>query len=124
VRPIGQTFATLGCLVLAVVNLSFSAVHAQHAPDVVATNGGPPSFDFVSIKPSGPNDENHRWVDIPGRLSIENFTLRQIIQVAYGLKTESQVIGGPKWIGSERFDIVAKADDVDTQKIERMTRAQ
>jgi uncharacterized protein (TIGR03435 family) len=77
----------------------------------------PPSFEVASIKPSRPDDTSQDWDDSPGRLSIENYTLRQMIQSAYGLKSESQVLGGPKWIDKEHFDITAKADDVETEKM-------
>ena len=39
--------------------------------------------------------------------------LRTLIRVAYGsetIQTQDQIVGGPSWIGSDRFDIVAKAE--------------
>lgn len=83
-----------------------------------------PSFEVASIKPSKPDDTNLDWDDFPGRIAIENYTLRQIIKVAYGLKSESQVLGGPKWIDSQHFDIAAKADDAETAKMQNMDREQ
>jgi uncharacterized protein (TIGR03435 family) len=44
-----------------------------------------------------------------GRFTAENMPLRLLIQHAYGVRS-FQIIGGPAWIDSERFDIVAKAD--------------
>jgi uncharacterized protein (TIGR03435 family) len=81
-----------------------------------------PSFEVASIKPSKPDDTNHDWDDYPGRLSIENYTLRQIIQSAYGLKSESQVVGGPKWIDDKHYDITAKTDDAETEKMKNLNR--
>jgi uncharacterized protein (TIGR03435 family) len=40
---------------------------------------------------------------------MQNIALRPLIQLAYGVEGY-QVSGGPSWIGSERFDIEAKAE--------------
>jgi uncharacterized protein (TIGR03435 family) len=80
-----------------------------------------PSFEVASIRPSRPDSRDHDWDDSPGRVSITGYTLRRLIRVAYGLKSNAQVLGGPKWIDSERFDIVAKADDAETAKMQEMS---
>lgn len=107
-------------LLWALVPLRMNAQEAHLA----ATAEAAPAFEVAAIKPSKPDDRNHDWDDSPGRVSIENYTLRQLIRVAYGLKSELQVLGGPKWLGSERFDIVAKADDVETLALQKMDRKQ
>jgi uncharacterized protein (TIGR03435 family) len=43
-----------------------------------------------------------------GRISARNVTLRRCIRGAYNVP-ETQVLGGPKWIDEERYDIEAKA---------------
>jgi uncharacterized protein (TIGR03435 family) len=35
-------------------------------------------------------------------------TVRALIQLAYQLQRGAQTIGGPAWLNSEHFDIVAK----------------
>ena len=40
---------------------------------------------------------------------MANFTVKSLIRVAYGIK-ESQISGGPAWIGSDLFDISARAE--------------
>ena len=44
----------------------------------------------------------------PGLLRVEAQTLRDMVRIAYSVN-DSQVTGGPKWAGSDRFDITAKA---------------
>lgn len=78
------------------------------------------TFEVAAIKPSKPGDGNHNWDDSNDRVSIENYTLRRMISVAYGLKSESQVLGGPKWIDRQAFDIAAKIDDEDVAKMGKM----
>ncbi len=43
-----------------------------------------------------------------GRLSMRNVPMKVMIQMAYHVRPEA-VTGGPDWLGSDRFDIVAKA---------------
>jgi uncharacterized protein (TIGR03435 family) len=43
-----------------------------------------------------------------GRLELENNTLRDLIIEAWG-KRKDEVVGGPRWLGSDRFDVIAKA---------------
>lgn len=90
----------------------------------LAANATLPRFEVAAIKPSNLGDGDHDWYDLRGRLKIENFTLRDIIRVAYDLKSDSQVVGGPRWIGRAHFDVVAKADDTETLKMQKMSRSQ
>ncbi len=43
-----------------------------------------------------------------GQVILRNITVRQMIMSAWGVR-EFAVIGGPSWLDSERFDVVAKA---------------
>jgi uncharacterized protein (TIGR03435 family) len=97
-------------------------IGAQQA-SAIATLEPQASFEVASIKPSRPDTHNLDWDDSPGRVSISGYNLRRLIRAAYGLKSNAQVLGGPKWIDSERFDIVAKADDDETAKMQQMSNA-
>jgi uncharacterized protein (TIGR03435 family) len=49
-----------------------------------------------------------------GRFNATNVTLKMLIGMAYGTPQplpDSQLIGGPKWIDTDRFDVVAKAPE-------------
>jgi uncharacterized protein (TIGR03435 family) len=102
--------------------LGVASAYAQQTVPA-ATAEPPPSFEVASIKPSRPDSRGFDWDDSPGRVSITGYTLRRLIRVAYGLKSNAQVFGGPKWIDNERFDIVAKADDAETAKMQKMSDA-
>jgi bla regulator protein BlaR1 len=67
-----------------------------------------PSFEVVSIKPTegGPVNSGFRRAS-PGTLNAINVTVRFLIQYAYDLR-EDQVTGGPAWIDSERYEVIAK----------------
>ncbi len=49
-----------------------------------------------------------------GQFTITNAPLRLIIRNAYRLQ-DFQIVGGPGWLNSDRFDIVAKSDPTATQ---------
>ena len=69
----------------------------------------PQTFDVVSIKPSQPGAPNRLPRVTPGRVELFNTTLRRLIGSAYSrfpFDTRA-IVGGPSWIDSERFDIVA-----------------
>jgi bla regulator protein blaR1 len=70
------------------------------------------SFDVVSIKPSPPGAPNRLPRISPGRVEIFNTTLKRLIGMAYSRAAFDlrDIVGGPPWIDSERFDIVATMD--------------
>jgi len=67
----------------------------------------PQSFEVVSIKLSAPNDRMGNF-PIPGTITISNRTLREIL-IQTSRVQPYQVEGGPAWINSEHYNIVAKA---------------
>jgi len=100
---------------LTALSLAGPAAHAQDRP--VSTE---PSFEVVSVKVNL-NDDAPEAISLApnGSIRYTAFRLRTLIAMAYrseGLQRFDQIIGGPSWIGADRFDIVAKASDqADTQ---------
>lgn len=80
-----------------------------------------PRLEVAAIKPAKSGDNDTSWSQRGDRVSIENYTLRRLIRTAYGLKSDSQVVGGPKWTNHKTFDILAKIDDVEAKKMQEMT---
>ena len=65
-----------------------------------------PKFEVASIKTAG----THQLAQmrfLPGR-STANAPLRVLMETAYRLKP-FQIVGGPEWIGSEQYEVEAKA---------------
>ena len=64
---------------------------------------------FISIKPSPASAPNRLPRISPGRVEIFNTTLKALIRMAYSRFAfdTREIIGGPSWVDSERFDIVA-----------------
>jgi uncharacterized protein (TIGR03435 family) len=65
------------------------------------------SFDAASIKPSEAPPGSSGINTNNGYMRAYNVTLKRCIAGAYGI-TEDQVIGGPKWINENRYDITAR----------------
>jgi uncharacterized protein (TIGR03435 family) len=71
---------------------------------------GRPSFEVASVKPNKSGDQRFTMEALPGgRIRVVNAPLRLLIRLAYRVQ-DSQIVSGPSWLNSERFDIVAKAE--------------
>ena len=72
------------------------------------TTPSQPAFEAAAIKVSKAGDDSSSWRSGKGRLTMDNLSVRQIIQAAYGVKENR--LTGPGWIDSARYHIDAKAD--------------
>ena len=71
-------------------------------------------FEVASIKPSNAEGNNSSiMTDKIGGLQVTNVPLRNLITMAYGIR-DFQLSGGPGWIGTERYDIIAKPERMET----------
>lgn len=68
-----------------------------------------PTFEAASVKPNNSGDPTImlRPFQAGGRADFTNIPLNILLQRAYGVQN-FQISGGPGWIASDRFDIVAK----------------
>ena len=85
--------------------LLFLAVSPAFSQDGITV----PSFEVADVKANKSGDVRMAVDFQPGgRFSARNVPLRILIALAYHVRPDA-VTGGPGWLGSERFDIVAKA---------------
>ncbi len=83
---------------------------ASNPAQTAAPRMTPTSFDVVSIKPNQTGGEARRAGPSPGGMfTAINVSLRLLISRAFGV-AEFQVVRGPGWVDSEKYDIPAKAD--------------
>jgi len=108
-----------GPLLLAGIFLPRLSAQAQSSKEAAEQL---PRFEVAAIKPSKQDNQNHNWSGSTDRILIENYTLRRLIRSAYGLKSDSQILGGPDWLDKQSFDINAKIDDAEIAKMAKMDR--
>jgi len=66
-----------------------------------------PSFEVASVKRNAGVETRQNSRVLPGgRIEVTNMPLRTLIRIAYG-STGAQIVGGPNWIASDGYDIVA-----------------
>ena len=68
-----------------------------------------PTFEVATIKLSDPNSRGKGFGGPPGHFQTRNTTLNDLLMYAYRVHTK-QLIGGPEWMDTEKFDIVTKPD--------------
>ena len=83
--------------------------YAQPSPPAPAT------FSVASIRPTDPGTRGGARYSPAGDATIRGFNVRLLLQQSYDIR-DFQIIGGPDWMGSDRFDITAKADPADSAK--------
>jgi bla regulator protein blaR1 len=87
------------------------AVSASGSAQQATPGGRPLAFEAASVKPNTSGDWRKSLGPAPGgRFLAANNTLRDLIPFAYGIPQVTagfRVVGGPKWIDEDRFDIVA-----------------
>jgi uncharacterized protein (TIGR03435 family) len=96
-RPVARTHSPAAVAVAGLVAITAIAVLGQNAR---------PQFEVASIKPAA-GRRGATMRPLPGRL-MANASLRVLMQGAYDLQP-FQIVGGPEWIGSEQYDVDAKA---------------
>jgi len=68
----------------------------------------PPAFEVASVKLSTPDERVIGLFTYPGgRITATNYTLEMLMEEAYNVQ-RFQISGGPRWIGDDRYSIVAK----------------
>lgn len=67
---------------------------------------GGPAFDAVSIRANSPDARGGGFNLSPGRLNAKNQSLRELVRFAWDLH-DYQVSGGPGWVDTEHYEIVA-----------------
>jgi uncharacterized protein (TIGR03435 family) len=70
---------------------------------------GAPAFEVASVRPNNSGDKGIYFTYQGGRFNATNVTLQILIRHSYGLH-DSQIVGGPSWVNSDRFNIIAKGD--------------
>jgi bla regulator protein BlaR1 len=76
------------------------------AAQIVAPAADSPTFEVASVKPNAGGGGRMGGMASPGRVSMTGMPVRRLLTQAYEIH-DSQIIGGPDWLGTQAFDIDA-----------------
>lgn len=100
------------------VPLAFSLMHPIQSPhvDVQSDGKGEAQFDVASIRVNKSHDAGERFGFTDDGFNATNVSVIMMLKLAYGVE-EDQIVGLPRWVKSERFDITAKVLGKDLRKL-------
>jgi uncharacterized protein (TIGR03435 family) len=76
--------------------------------EILGNTAPPTEFDVATIKPTAPDFTGQRFQLLPGgKVNLQGVTLKLILQQIWNLP-EEMIVGAPKWMGEDRYDITAK----------------
>lgn len=116
-----DTIIGVALLVIAMSIIRVTPCMPQHGeisqPDPQMTSA--PKFEVASIRPVKPGAGLailRASNNAGGNFQVNGATVLLLIRMAYGVDFP-QIVGGPPWIKSERYDIIAKADSALDDKL-------
>ena len=120
-----KAFRSVPAALVTVVFLA-SVLGAQSKPATAgarAQNAPLPNFEVASIKPNNSGRPGSISNFRAGRFTATNTTVQILIMSAYDIH-EFQLAGGPRWITTDRFDVVATAPgDPDSETVRALLRS-
>jgi uncharacterized protein (TIGR03435 family) len=69
----------------------------------------PAEFDVADIKLSPPDATPNGRLQPGGRIDFQGITMKQLIQIAWDINDDELMAGGPKWLDSTKYSMVARA---------------
>ncbi|HUB28075.1 MAG TPA: M56 family metallopeptidase [Terracidiphilus sp.] len=80
------------------------------------------SFEVATVKPGDPGSQQRMlWLG-PGKLTVKNMPLKELIMFAYNAKSASQISGLPEWANSTTYTIDAKEDEATAKVVDNLPR--
>jgi uncharacterized protein (TIGR03435 family) len=104
------------CAVIIASATSVSSAQEQTPAPPSPSSETEVKFEVTSVKKSGPPGQAFTPFRLlqGGRFSMGQMTVGSLITLGYGIQ-RYQVVGGPSWMNTDRFDINAVAEDVPPQ---------
>lgn len=87
--------------------------HVNATPSEESTRGTeiPARFEVAEVRPCKSAAQQEGLSALPGgQVEILGYTLRELVILAFEVRAD-RVAGGPRWLDSDRFDIIAKSPD-------------
>ena len=111
-------------LLAAATSISVVCAGQAVAPQNTNTSGVSLTFEVATIKPNKSGSGGSRTsVDDYRNLNASNLSVIRLLHTATGLP-EGRILGGPDWIRSSRFDIQAKPDSEQAERLKKLPNAE
>jgi uncharacterized protein (TIGR03435 family) len=128
----GRRLALTGRLLLVVAASLAVTSFAQTAAPAPATAsqsgvtpaGTSPVFEVTTVKVNKSGSSGSHSSMNNGRFSATNILLKNLIEYQAYDVPEPRILGAPKWLSSERFDIESKVDSAVEEKMQALSREQ
>ncbi len=115
VSLMGKMFRVVGLVGFVACSAGLGRMNGQ----LLHASGERPSFAVASIRPSSPDVVPHGGSGA-GRYAEAATTVKDLIKYAYGIAYDAELVGGPRWMSTEKFAVEAKADDAEA--LSKMSR--
>jgi bla regulator protein blaR1 len=80
------------------------------------------SFEVATVKPGDQGAGQRSLMIGPGKITVQNMPLKDLVMFAYDAKSESQMSGFPGWVNSATFSIEAKEDEATAAALDKLPR--
>ena len=116
----------LPCILLLCTSLTAAAQAGTAPANVVEST--PLSYELVSIHPSKPDATGYDMNNTSNGITARAINLRQLLSEAFGYTLgellREQIVNLPKWGETQRFDIQAKVDNSDVERLQAARKAE
>jgi bla regulator protein blaR1 len=109
--------------------LGFGALRGQapSAPAVSPTAAEPstniPKYEVATIKPVSESGDRLMIMMRPDGVSLQGIHVEMLLQMAFGVESD-RIVGAPKWVQSNRYDVEAKIAPEDAPKVDKLKMGQ
>jgi uncharacterized protein (TIGR03435 family) len=118
--------STANCVRLLLAVTACAGLAASSAAQIIHASDPLPSFEVATVKPASP--QPHRSSVSPGEVTISDVTVRNLVEQAYGIPwtpaENERVLGGPAWLDTNRYDIVARIPSDLAEAQQKLSRDQ
>ena len=114
--------------ILLVACVSLSAAAQTPSAPLHEAEAAPLTYELVSIHKSRPDAQGYDLNNTPAGINAHAINLRELLSEAFGFTfgemLEEQITGMPSWGQTQRFDIQAKVDDSDVERLKAARKAE
>jgi len=81
-----------------------------------------PKFSVVSVRPANPNEDRSGGGTNSDSYRADRTTIEQVLDYAFGLGYEHELVNAPSWVTNDHFDIQGKLDDDQVASFRKLSR--